>query len=79
MSTVFKAVDMANAHQPVVVKVPLTPIEYKLLAVLVRNAGRVVTHQQSVATSLAPERRPRTVASGDATRRSAIGRFRSGW
>jgi two-component system KDP operon response regulator KdpE len=29
--------------------VSLTPIEYKLLAVLVRNAGRVLTHQQLLA------------------------------
>ncbi len=28
------------------VEVHLTPIEYRLLAVLVRNAGKVLTHRQ---------------------------------
>ena len=31
---------------PLTGEVKLTPIEYKLLATLVRHAGKVVTHQQ---------------------------------
>ena len=36
-------------------EVHLTPIEFKLLAVLVRNAGRVVTHRQLLQQAWGPE------------------------
>jgi len=40
-------VDLLRRHVTVAgTEVRLTPIEYKLLATLVRYAGRVVTHQQ---------------------------------
>jgi two-component system KDP operon response regulator KdpE len=35
-------------------EVHLTPIEYKLLTALVRNAGRVVTHQQLLKAGWGP-------------------------
>ncbi|HEX7603546.1 MAG TPA: winged helix-turn-helix domain-containing protein, partial [Polyangiaceae bacterium] len=36
-------------------EVHLTPIEYKLLTALVRNAGRVVTHQQLLKEAWGPK------------------------
>ncbi len=37
------------------IEVHLTPIEYKLLTALVRNAGRVVTHQQLLKAGWGPK------------------------
>jgi two-component system KDP operon response regulator KdpE len=50
-------VDLARRHVRVREReVHLTPIEYKLLTVLVRNAGKVVTHRQLVKEIWGPGR-----------------------
>jgi two-component system KDP operon response regulator KdpE len=51
------AIDFA-AHRAYLrgVEVPLTPTQFKLLSTLMRNAGKVVTHEQLLATVWGPSR-----------------------
>jgi two-component system KDP operon response regulator KdpE len=52
-------VDLARRHVSVADKeVHLTPIEYKLLTILVRNAGKVQTHRQLLKELAEPSHTP---------------------
>jgi two-component system KDP operon response regulator KdpE len=54
-------------------EVHLTPIEYKLLTTLMRNAGRIMTHRQLLETTWGPGPRP---GSGTQYLRVYMGRLR---